>query len=314
MAPNQATIGCRDHPNAPLVEDHRAGDMICTACGLVVGDRVVDVSQEWRTFSDSNNDPSRVGASENPLLDTDLSTMIGAATGPAGLDDQGNPRYRNRGMMSSENRSLAAAFRDIDNHGEHGRLPRTIKEHAKMIYKQTHDKNKEQMSSRTRLPVVAAALFIACREENSSRSYKELCTMTGITQKKLTRAIAFIEKTIGKRSETMTTENWMESYMPRNCTQLGLSTEIARVASHIANKSNEIGLTLGRSHISVAAAAICIASLASDIKKPLKIISEGTGCAEGTLKQVYRLMHGQAAELLPPDFEPAIPLDQLPQL
>ena len=30
---------CRNHPNAPLVEDYRAGDMVCPECGLVVGDR-----------------------------------------------------------------------------------------------------------------------------------------------------------------------------------------------------------------------------------------------------------------------------------
>ena len=27
------------------------GDMICSMCGLVVGDRVIDVGSEWRTFS-----------------------------------------------------------------------------------------------------------------------------------------------------------------------------------------------------------------------------------------------------------------------
>lgn len=314
MPPNQAIIGCKFHPGEPLVEDHRAGDMICTICGLVVGDRVVDVSQEWRTFSDSNNDPSRVGASENPLLDSDLSTMIGVASGPGGLDDQGNPKYRNRAMMSSENRSLSAAFRDIDNHGDNGRLPRTIKDLAKVIYKQTHDKNKDQTPYRTRLPVVAAALFIACRDDRSPRSYKELSTMTGVSVKKLTKAINFIEKTIGKRGETTTSQNWMESFLPRNCSSLGLPPEITRIASHIANKSNENGLTLGRSHISVAAAAIYLAILASDVKKPMKDISETTGCAEGTLKQVYKLMQSQAARLFPPDFEPAVPIDQLPQL
>ncbi len=30
---------CQNHPNAPLVEDYRAGDMVCPECGLVVGDR-----------------------------------------------------------------------------------------------------------------------------------------------------------------------------------------------------------------------------------------------------------------------------------
>ena len=32
-------VQCPHHPNAHLVEDHAAGDMICPECGLVVGDR-----------------------------------------------------------------------------------------------------------------------------------------------------------------------------------------------------------------------------------------------------------------------------------
>ena len=48
---------CPNHPDAHLVEDYRAGDMICSECGLVVGDRVIDVGSEWRSFSanDKNN-------------------------------------------------------------------------------------------------------------------------------------------------------------------------------------------------------------------------------------------------------------------
>ena len=45
------SVTCRYHPKAPLIEDYRAGDQICSECGLVVGDRVVDVGSEWRTFS-----------------------------------------------------------------------------------------------------------------------------------------------------------------------------------------------------------------------------------------------------------------------
>ena len=67
-------VRCQYHPDAHLAEDYRAGDMICTECGLVVGDRVIDVGRyvhlhslvfhyfsylriftdyfsEWRTFS-----------------------------------------------------------------------------------------------------------------------------------------------------------------------------------------------------------------------------------------------------------------------
>lgn len=32
-------VVCVHHPDAPLIEDYRAGDMICSECGLIVGDR-----------------------------------------------------------------------------------------------------------------------------------------------------------------------------------------------------------------------------------------------------------------------------------
>ena len=36
-------VQCPHHPDAPLIEDHSAGDMICQECGLVVGDRCASV-------------------------------------------------------------------------------------------------------------------------------------------------------------------------------------------------------------------------------------------------------------------------------
>ena len=89
-------VVCPNHPDANLIEDHHAGDMICPECGLVVGDRVIDVGSEWRTFSNDNGDQkdqSRVGASEHWLLDagSDLFTMIGP--GGKQLDQSGKPMY-----------------------------------------------------------------------------------------------------------------------------------------------------------------------------------------------------------------------------
>ena len=46
-------LRCRYHPDAELLDDYHAGDVVCSACGLVVADRVIDVSSEWRTFNDN---------------------------------------------------------------------------------------------------------------------------------------------------------------------------------------------------------------------------------------------------------------------
>jgi len=37
--PDATTVHCKEHPDAILIEDYRAGDLVCQQCGLVVGDR-----------------------------------------------------------------------------------------------------------------------------------------------------------------------------------------------------------------------------------------------------------------------------------
>ncbi len=105
--------------------------MVCSMCGLVVADRVIDVGSEWRTFSNDANakDMSRVGAAENPLFNGgDLSTMISGASysDSRQLDDQGRPLYRNRRNISGSDRALITAFKEISQMAERLNLPKTI--------------------------------------------------------------------------------------------------------------------------------------------------------------------------------------------
>ena len=58
-----------------VIEDFAAGDLICGDCGLVLGDRVIDMRSEWRTFSNDNapqKDNSRVGAGKTQSCQTKL--------------------------------------------------------------------------------------------------------------------------------------------------------------------------------------------------------------------------------------------------
>lgn len=43
VEPGDSLYSCPDHPQAAVVEDYRAGDLVCTECGLVVGDRSVRI-------------------------------------------------------------------------------------------------------------------------------------------------------------------------------------------------------------------------------------------------------------------------------
>lgn len=104
--------------------------------------RVIDVGSEWRTFSNERSgvDPSRVGGPENPLLNgSDLTTMIGPGRGDASFDSFGVSRYQNRRTMSSSDRALINAFKEINSMADRINLPRTIVDRANNLFKQVHD-------------------------------------------------------------------------------------------------------------------------------------------------------------------------------
>jgi len=305
-----STLRCVNHPNAPLVEDYRAGDMICPECGLVVGDRVVDVGSEWRTFSNESNgtDRSRVGGGENPFLDgSDLSTMVGSdRSSGSGLDLQGYARYQNRSGITGSDRSLLNAIREIQTMASRINLPKTITDRANQLFKQVHDT--KTLKGRSNDAIASACLYIACRQEGVPRTFKEICAISKISKKEIGRCFKLILKTLEASVDLITSED----FMSRFCSNLGLSTTIQRAATHIAKRAVELDLVPGRSPVSVAAASIYLASQASVDKKSQRDIGDIAGVADVTIRQSYKNMIGRAAELFPPNFVFDTPIERLP--
>ncbi|GIY10260.1 transcription initiation factor IIB [Caerostris darwini] len=262
-----AAVVCPYHPDATLIEDYRAGDMICSECGLVVGDRVIDVGSEWRTFSNekADSDPSRVGAAENPLLNgSDLSTVIGKGTGGASFDEGGVAKYQNRRTMSSSDRALINAFREISNMADRINLPKTIVDRANSLFKQVHDG--KTLKGRSNDAIASSCVYIACRQEGVPRTFKEICAVSKVSKKDIGRCFKEILKALETSVDLITTGD----FMSRFCSNLGLPINVQRAATHIARKAVELDIVPGRSPISIAAAAIYMASQASEEKKSQK--------------------------------------------
>ena len=88
---------------------------------------------------------------------------------------------------------------------------------------------------------------------------------------------------------------------------------VQRAATLIAKKASDKEITPGRSPISITAAAIYMASQASEDKKTQREISEVAGVAEVTIRKSYKLMLERAKDLFPEDFKFHTPLSQLPK-
>lgn len=313
-------VTCPQHPFAFLIDDHRAGDQICSECGLVVGDRVIDVGSEWRIFSKekANNDPSRVGKAENPLLNgSDLSTLIGQGSssngrrvqslGSMSAGDQGIMKSQNRRALSNSDRGLVNAFREISNMSDKINLNKAITDRANFLFKQVHDGN--NLKGRSDDAIASACLYIACRQEGVPRTFKEICAVSQISKKEIGRCFKLILKVLETSVELIRTGD----FMSRFCCNLGLPPKVLKAATCIAERAVEFDIVSGRSPISVAAAAIYMASQASDDKKTQKDISEVAGVAEVTIRQSYKLMYPRAHELFPEGFVFSTPIEMLPQ-
>ncbi|WKY13867.1 hypothetical protein Q1695_004592 [Nippostrongylus brasiliensis] len=304
---SMTSVACPIHPNVHLVEDHRAGDVICPECGLVVGDRLVDVGTEWRSFSNerSGADPSRVGAPENPLLSGgDLSTSI--AVGFGSSDSDTSLANAQRKSMNNSDRQMTQAMSVIREMSERIHLAKSIQDLASKTFKDVLDS--KALKGKNNEAQAAACLYIACRKEGVPRTFKEICAVSRVSKKEIGRCFKLIIKSLETNLEQITSAD----FMSRFCGNLSLPNSIQAAATRIAKRAVEMDLVAGRSPISIAAAAIYMASQASSEKRSAKDIGEIAGAAEVTVKQTYKLLYPRAAELFPDDFKFVTPIDQLP--
>ncbi len=91
---------------------------------------------------------------------------------------------------------------------------------------------------------------------------------------------------------------------------------VDKAATHIAQRAAELDIVPGRSPMSVAAAAIYMASqaLKDKVKKTPKEIGAVAGVVAVTIRESYKLMRSRAYDLFPEDFEFTSPIAYLPDL
>ncbi|KAL8493960.1 hypothetical protein ACS0TY_024945 [Phlomoides rotata] len=284
--------------NTEVVFDHAAGDAVCSECGLVLEARTIDETSEWRTFADDSgsNDPNRVGGPNNPLLgDGALTTVI--SRGPNGSNVDGSlARLQNRG--GDPDRAIVIAFKTISTMADRLSLVTTIKDRASEIYKRLEDQKCTR--GRNLEALVAACIYIACRQESKPRTVKEICSIVpGATKKEIGRAKEFIVKQLkvemGESLEMGTIH--AGDYLRRFCSNLGMSHEEVKAVQETVQRAGDFDIR--RSPISIAAAIIFMVTQLAESKKPLRDISTATTVAEGTIKNAYKDLYPHAAKIIP---------------
>ncbi|CAF4154200.1 unnamed protein product [Adineta steineri] len=281
--------------------------MICSACGLVVGDRMIDVGSEWRTFSNDSDtkDMSRVGAAANPLFNNDnLETMMSLGTGAGAVDEFGKQKYTAGGShkMSSTDNTLRNTFDVIRQMAGRISLSNRIIHRACFIFKHSHEN--KCVRGRSQDVIVAACIYIACRQEGAQRTIKEICAIsTNASKKDIGRCFTQIIKNLPISNQPTSVD--VINLIPRFCSQLEFREEILikKTAVHIAERAKEICDIQSRAPDSIAGASIYMACAAIGEQKRMENIQTIVGVTENTIRQIYKIMLSKASQLFPTDFQ-----------
>jgi transcription initiation factor TFIIB len=244
-------LACPYHPQGPLIDDHHTGDVICTECGLVVGEKFeVAIYTPNKRVPQPEYEPPPFQHNGSTVLRKDLSTAL----------DQ------------------IATFADRIH------LTRDIVDSAQQLYIRVY----QSIKGKSIDAIGGACLYIACRQKEVPRTFMEICAVTCASKDEIGRCYTKIMKHFKPPIDMMD----ISDLMSRFCTHLGLEAPIEKLAKHIVARTRELDLAPGRSPISVAGAAIY---LASGLK--VRDIGRIVGVAPMTIKHIHKLMYPRRDEL-----------------
>lgn len=289
-----------------IIEDHRNGYNVCGRCGVVLGDRIIDETSEWRSFEDSHkSDPSRVGSASNPFLDTEqLDTMI--STGK-GLNSYTLSKIQMKNYMRGPKRALKNGLNLIQAFCERSFISKTIMNRAQYIFKTVE--SKKLLKGKNLEGAVGACIYIACKLENAPRTFKEISVVTGVQKREIGRCYKLISKEIDTKGMVPSGD-----IVARFCADLNLNLKIQKIASTISHRTHEIGCLTGRSPDSVAAAVIyLVLNLFPEHRDLQKDIHLVTGVTEITIKNTYKDLVAFKDEIIPEGIASNSVIESLPK-
>lgn len=277
-----------------LEEDYERAELVCSRCGVVVEEGMMDRGPEWRAFDREQRDKrTRTGAPmSHAIHDKGLSTFIDWKN----KDIYGRPLSQNTQaqfyrlrkwqkkirVSGAVERNLAFALSLLDRISSNLGIPRSVREDASLIYKNAVRGN--LIRGRSIEWVVAASIYVACRRCNKPRTLDEISEVTDVSKKEIGRTYRFL----ARKLEIKLKPTSPADYVPRFASKVGVSSEVESRAIGIINLAKENELISGKGPTGVAAAALYIASILSCQRRSQRDIAEASGVTEVTIRNRYK--------------------------
>jgi transcription initiation factor TFIIB len=283
--------------NSQIITDAESGEIVCGKCGQVISDKIQEVQPEWRNFAlssdGSSNDRSRIGMSTSLARhDMGLSTVIGRT------DRDASGQKLDAAMRSTmerlrtwdtrtkvhtpTDRSLKQAFSQLDVLKDKLGLPDAVVEKAAYIYRKAQERH--LVRGRTVSGILAAAVYIACREMGISRTLKDMSAHSDVKLKEVARSYRLLYLELDLKIPVVNPTK----YIARVANRASLSEKTKRQAAEIMNNVTKREISTGKDPMGLAAAVLYVSCIKTGENRTQSSISEAAEVTEVTLRSRYK--------------------------
>lgn len=258
------------------------GEIVCGQCGLVISERILDVSHSGkRAFTKHEKEKrERTGSPISILLpDMGLSTVIDKKniTNP---DLKRAAKWNSR--MTWDKRNMLIATTELKRIASNLDLPDHIKKSAIRLYKEAF--KRKLLRGRSINGMVAASLYFACREKKIPRTLQEILEETSVSAKNVRRCYRTLIRELNLKAPSTDPI----SLVPRYVAELELDPDIENTTIQILQDFMSKFSTSGKDPKGLCAGALYLICKIRNKRISQKEIANLVGVTEVTLRSRYK--------------------------
>jgi len=280
---------CPDCGSKSFSTDPVRGERVCKICGLVIDDMIMDDRAEPNYGDEKSQARNHHGMPVNRFfpsssLSTDISS--GNRDGNGNLISYTNrikfcrlkKVHRRNCIQKGVERNLKSAMSEIDRLISAMNLPVNVHDMTTEIYRKAAKKN--LVKGRSIDGLAAASVYTACRQLNVPRTMTEIANHSRIHKNELMRISRMLNRALRLKIGLASPKE----YLPRFCSELGLSIEAERKAREILEDSMRLNIDSGRCPAGITAAAIFLATVLCGERRTKKSVSNVAKVTEVTIR------------------------------
>src|SRR2546426_489509 len=283
-----------------IVTDSESCEIICSNCGIVISDNALDIARsEWCATGDEEiNDKLRAGIHTSlARFDMGLSTIIGRTD----RDASGNildaamrsrmQRLRTWDIRSQAHSSAAKnrkhAFTQLSILKDKLNLSDAVIEKTAYIYRKAQERI--LIRGRTISGMLAAAIYIACREMGTPRTLNDIATVNNMKRKELARNYRLLYFELDLRIPIID---------PMKCivkvaNKANLTENTKRLGLDIMKEAIKKEISAGKDPMGLAAAILYISCLKTGENTTQTDVARASGKTEVTIRNRFTELKGK---------------------